>query len=238
MGFPFLPNISIRTEVNSLLFIDRFRNILKDAQGYKFEKKKSNSKLLLFGHDNSDLPADLSLILRSDKKKDYRVFIEAESIDWVEKTIDYDKYVEIIGKLTRPLLKIYNKLYSTNRRLTVPSKQQITPKLSKYPERLFNRFVKYANRSFLSQRSWRHYYTFIICCHWRNEYLGSGEIAYLLKNAGFNDYYCDKLYSIFEHGWGILEQLPESKERAWRKRMREKIKEEQRQENIGTKDNL
>ena len=238
MDFQFLPNISIRTEVNSLLFIDRFRNILKDQRGYKFEKNKSNSKLLLFGHDNSELPADLSLILRCDKKEDYRVFIEAQSIDWVEKPVDYDKYVEIIGKLTRTLLKVYNKLYSTNRRLTVPSKDQITPKLSKHPESFFNHFLEYANRTFLSQPSWRHYYSFIICCHSRNQYLGSEEITYLLKNAGFNDYYCDKLYSIFEHGWGILEQLPESKRRAWRKKMREKIKEEQRQENLDTDHSL
>lgn len=232
MDFPFLPNISIRIEVNCFLFIDRFRNILKGEQGYKLEKQKVHSNLLLFGHDDNDLPADLSIILRCDKKEDNRIFIEAQSIEWVEKPIDYDEYVNTIGKLTRPLLKIYNKLYSTNRRLTVPSKEQITPKLSKYPKRFFEQFLEYANRTFLSQPSWRHYYSFIICCHSRKEYLGAEEIIYLLKNAGFNDYYCNKLYSIFEHGWGILEQLPESKERALLKKMREEIKQERRKEDI------
>lgn len=237
MGFPFLPNISIRTDVNSLLFMDRFRNILEGEQGYRVEKQESHSKLLLFCHDDNDLPDDLSLILRCDKREDCRIFIEAVSTDWVEKPTDYDEYVNIISKLTRPLLKIYNKLYSTNRRLTVPSKEQLIPKLSKYPERFFNQFLEYANRTFLSQLSWRHYYSFIICCHRRNEYLGLEEFTYLLKKAGFNDYYCDKLYSIFEHGWGILEQLPESKERAWRKKMREKIKQEQKKEDIDTDHN-
>lgn len=110
MDFPFLPNISIRTDVDSILFLDRFRNIVKGEQGYRVEKQESHSKLLLFGHDDNDLPANLNLIFRCNKKEDYRIFIDAESTDWIEKPIDYDEYVKIIRKLTRPLLRIYNKL--------------------------------------------------------------------------------------------------------------------------------
>jgi hypothetical protein len=92
---------------------------------------------------------------------------------------------------------------------------------------IFQYFVNYANKTFLSRDSWKHFYEFIIYCHRRNEHLGYEELEYLLKEAGFNDYYCEKLCCIFERGWDLLDQLPESKLRAFRKKIREQEKKEQ-----------
>jgi uncharacterized lipoprotein len=61
--------------------------------------------------------------------------------------------------------------------------------------------------------------------------LSNGELEYLLKEAGFNNYYCENLCSIFEHGWDLLDQLPESKLRALRKKIRQEEKQEQERKN-------
>ena len=156
-----------------------------------------------------------------------RVQVELTSTSWAESGPSYEKYVGLVMHYLKPLLSIYNKKYNTNRRFRIPAKEKLEPKLSEIAERLFQRFIKYANKTFLGQYSWIHFYEFIIWCHRRNERLSSKELEYLLKKAEFNDFYCEKLCSVFKHGWDLLEQLPESKERAWRKKMRKQIKQEQ-----------
>jgi hypothetical protein len=74
----------------------------------------------------------------------------------------------------------------------------------------------------LSHASWEHFYSFIISCYYRNGYVAGEDLEYLLAEAGFGEYYREKLCTVFEHGWRLLDQLPENQLRAWKRRLREK----------------
>jgi hypothetical protein len=121
-----------------------------------------------------------------------------------------------------PLLKAYNKQHAGNRKLHFQTKVQVTPKLAKGPASLFHRFTTNANMTLLSHASWEHFYSFIISCHQRNEYVAGEDLEYLLAEGGFGGYHREKLCTVFEHCWRLLDQLPENQLRALKRRLRKK----------------
>lgn len=228
----FLPCISIKADVSPHEFLVRMGEIAEEYGGIDVRKNYLSDKsfpnlTLLFTTDKSDDLENLYGMFSIRPRDKERVWAELTSKSWAESGPKYEEYVGLVVRYLKPLVSMYNKKYSTKRRFRIPSKDSLRPKLSKCAARIFQYFVNYANKTFLSRISWRHYYDFIIYCHRRNEYLSNEELEYLLKEAGFNDYYCENLCSIFEHGWDLLEQLPESKLRAWRKKIRKQIKQEQ-----------
>lgn len=225
MSFPFLPDMWIRTDADAPLFLRRLKDIARQLSQVGIEHQK---QILTLVPTEPDVPEKLRIVLSSDKEQETRIFVNAEANGWREVNPDYEEYTALTRRFIGPVLKAYNKRYRSNRRLHVQTIAQLTPKLSQYPAKFFDDFTTNANKSFLSRTSWRHFYKFIICCHRRNEYVSWDEIEFLLRQAGFGEYYCEKLYMIFEHGWGILEELPDSKMKAWQRRMREQeIKERQ-----------
>jgi hypothetical protein len=228
----FLPCVSIKVDVSPYEFLVRMGEIAEDYGDIDVRKnylsdKSFPSLSLLFTTTKPNDPEDLYGGITISSRNKERVWAELSSKSWTEFGPTYEEYVGLVLRYLKPLLSVYNKKYNTNRRFRIPSKDSLGPKLSECAARLFQHFVYYANKTFLSRISWRHFYDFIIYCHRRNEYLSYKELEYLLKEAGFNDYYCEKLCSIFEHGWDLLEQLPESKLRAWRKKIRKQEKQEQ-----------
>ena len=236
MRFLFLPDIWIRADVETPLFLSRLKDLAQKLSHCRIDSQDQIGQppevgiLTLVPITAPDIPEKLCIVLSSDKQENNRVFIEAEANGWRKVHPDYEEYTSLTRRFIDPLLKVYNKRYHSNRRLYVQTKAQLTPKLSQYPAQFFNHFTNNANKSFLSRRSWRHYYKFIICCHRRREYVSSDELEFLIRQAGFGDYYSEKLCVIFEHGWGILEELPDSKLKAWRRQLREK----ERNAKIGT----
>jgi len=227
----FLPCISIKVDVSPHEFLVRMGEIAEEYGGIDVRKNYLSDKsfpnlTLLFTTDKSDDLENLWGMFSIRPRDKERVWTELTSKSWAESGPKYEEYVGLVLRYLKPILSMYNKKYSTNRRFKIPSKDSLKPKLSECAARLFQYFVNYANKTFLSRVSWRHFYDLIIYCHRRNEYLNYEGLEYLLKEAGFNDYYCEKLCSIFEHGWDLLDQLPESKLRAWRKEMRQQIEQE------------
>lgn len=221
----------IKADVESPLFLSRLEKLARQpphcfAEHQDRADPSAEISILTLVPNEPDIPKGFHIILFPDRQIQYRVVVDAEARGWVEAYPDYEEYTALTRRFIRPLLKVYNKRYRSNRRLHVQTKEQLRPKLSHYPAQLFHHFVDNANKSFLSQKSWRDFYKLIICCHRRNEYLTWDDVEFLLKEAGFGDYYCERLYTIFEHGWGILEELPESKLRAWRRQMREQERRE------------
>ncbi|MBN1805112.1 MAG: hypothetical protein JW837_07675 [Sedimentisphaerales bacterium] len=228
----FLPRISIKTDVSPYEFLVRMGEIAEEHGGIGVHKNYLSDKsfqylTLLFTTDKSKGLENLCGMFTISPRYKERVWAELSSKSWAESGPKYEQYVGLVERYLKPLLSMYNKKYNTNRRFRIPSKDSLEPKLSECAARLFKHFVDYANKTFLSRYSWVHFYEFIIYCHCRNERLGSKELEYLLKKAEFNDFYCEKLCSIFDHGWDLLEQLPESKLRAFRKKIREQEKQEQ-----------
>lgn len=229
----FLPVISVKLDVSPHEFLVRmgeiaehYGNIIDVRKNYLSDETSLNLTLRFTTAKSKDLKNLCGMFTVGSQNKE-RIRVELASTSWAESGPKYEEYVDLVKRYLKPLLSTYNKKYNTNRRFLIPSKGSLEPKLSERAARSFRRFANYANKSFLSQDSWIHFYEFIICCHKRNEGLSFEELEYLLKKDGFNDFYCEKLCSIFEHGWDLLEQLPESKLRAWRKKMRKQIKQEQ-----------
>jgi hypothetical protein len=228
----FLPHISIKADVSPHEFLVRMGEIAEEYGGIDVRKNYLSDKsfpnlTLLFTTDKSDDLENLCGMFSIRPRDKERVSAELTSKSWAESGPKYEEYVGLVVHYLKPLVSMYNKKYSTKRRFRIPSKDSLRPKLSECVARIFQYFVNYANKTFLSRISWRHFYDFIIYCHRKNEYLSNEELEYLLKEVGFNDYYCENLCSIFEHGWHLLEQLPESKLRHWRKKIRKQIKQEQ-----------
>jgi len=228
----FLPRISIKADVSPYEFLVRMGEMAEEYGGIDVRKNYLSGKsfpnlTLLFTTDNSDDLENLCGMFSIRPRDKKRVWAELTSKSWAESGPKYEEYVGLVVRYLKPLVSMYNKKYSTKHRFRIPSKDSLRPKLSECAARIFQYFVNYANKTFLSRISWRHFYDFIIYCHRKNEYLSNEELEYLLKEAGFNDYYCENLCSIFEHGWDLLEQLPKSKLRAWRKKIRKQIKQEQ-----------
>ena len=217
MSFPFLPDMWISTDADAPLFLRRLKDIARQLSQVGIEHQK---QILTLVPTEPNI-ANFRIVLSSDKEQETRIFVNAEANGWREVNPDYEEYTALTRRFIGPVLKAYNKRYRSNRRLHVQTIAQLTPKLSQYPAKFFDDFTTNANKSFLSRTSWRHFYKFIICCHRRNEHVSWDEIEFLLRQAGFGEYYCEKLYMIFEHGWGILEELPDSKLKAWQRRMRE-----------------
>jgi len=230
----FLPVISIKLDVSPYDFLIRMGEIAEHSSNIQDVRKNYLSDesflnlSLTFTDDESKGLVNLCGMFTASSQNQERVRVELTSTSWAGSGPTYEEYVGLVEHYLKPLLSIYNKKYNTNRRFRIPSKDRLEPRLSEAASKLFQRFVNYANKTFLSQDSWIHFYEFIIYCHRKNERLSSETLEYLLKKAGFNDFYCEKLCSIFEHGWELLEQLPESRERVWRKKIREQEKEEQK----------
>jgi hypothetical protein len=228
----FLPIISVKVDVSPHEFLVRMGEIaehnsdIKDVQKNHLADKLIQNLSILFKTEKSDGLESLCGMFTTRPRNKERVWVELSSKSWAEYSPTYEEYVYLIVRYLKPLLSMYNKKYNTNRRFRIPSKDSLRSKFSKCTARLFQHFVNYANKTHLSRINWKHFYDFIICCHGRYEYFSYEELEYLLKEAGFNGYYCEKLCSIFEHGWDLLEQLPESQLRARLKQMRkQKIQE-------------
>lgn len=230
MSFPFLPDMWIRADTEAPVFLSRLRDLSQQLSHVSIENQNRIGQsmeinTLILAPTEPDVPKGLRIVLFPSKgKKNNHIFVETKAIGWSESYPEYEEYTAFTKRFIVPLLKTYNRYYHSNRRLYIQTQAQLIPKLSKYPAQLFDYFTTNANKSFLSRRGWRDFYKFIICCHRRNEYISSDELKFLLRQAGFGEYYCEKLYMIFEHGWGILEELPDSKLKAWRRRMREQDK--------------
>lgn len=233
----FSPCISIKADVSPYEFLVRIGEIAEHCgkiidirKNYLSDKSFPNLSLLFTTDESGELENLCGMFSIKPRDKE-RVWAELTSKSWAESGPKYEEYVGLVMHYLKPLLSMYNKKYSTNRRFRIPSKDSLRPKLSECAARLFQYFVRYANKTLLNIISRRHFYDLIIYCHQRNEYLSYEELEYLLKEAGFNDYYCEKLCSLFEHGWDLLDQLPESKLRAQRKKIRQEEKQEQERKN-------
>lgn len=204
-----LPDISIKPENSPNDFIHRMYEIAKNFSGIDSIKCKGSNESTIslsiefketekYGLDNL---YGLFSVWSWDNE---RVWIELLSKTWAIYPPSYSQYVQFIKKLLGPLLSAYNKGYQTNRRFNIPKKENLEPKLSPVLSKVFDRFVDSANKSFLHQRDWRNFYSFVRVCHNRKAKLDAEELERLLLKAGFSKFYSEKLTCVYEHGRGIL----------------------------------
>lgn len=204
-----LPDISIKPENSPNDFVLRMSEIAKTFSGIDSIKcKESNESTLSLsiafketGKYGLDNLYGLFSVWSWDNE---RVWVELLSTTWAISPPSYDQYVQLTKQLLGPLISAYNKGYKTNRRFNIPKKENLEPKLSPVLSKVFDRFVSSANKSFLHQRDWRNFYSFVRVCHNRKASLAAEELERLLLKAGFGKYYSEKLSCVYEHGRGIL----------------------------------
>ena len=211
-----LPYITIKPDISPNDFILKMIKIAKSSYGIAYIKNESSGESAL----------SLSITFKNVKQHGLdnlygsfavcpwdteRVLVELLSTTWAISPPSYNRYVEYINCFLGPFLKQYNKQFQTRRRFCIPRKEQLEPKLSPVIRKVFDRFVKSANKSLLSQRDWRNFYSLIRVCHNRKAKLIAEDLERLFLKAGFSKYYADKLSCIYEHGRGILrkEYYPE-----------------------------
>ena len=202
-----LPNISIKVDTSLNDFISKMAEIAKSFPEIEYRKNKECDE------------SALSLSLTFKKADQYglenlyglfwpwvnkRVLVELSSTTWAISPPSYEQYVQLTKQLMGPFLTSYNKRYKTRCRFRIPKKEQLEPKLSPVIERVFNRFVSSANKSFLNFHDWQNFYSFVRLCHRQRTNLTTGELERLLLRAGFSKYYAKELSCIYEHGRGIL----------------------------------
>lgn len=203
-----LPNISIKSDTSPPGFLSRIAEIGKNFEiEYRENRETDGSALglsLTFKKPEQYGLENLygSFVVRPWDNE--RVWVEMSSTTWAISPPSYDQYVQLTKRLLGPFLNEYNKRYKTGRRFHIPKKEQLEPKLSPIISKVFDRFVNSANKSFLHPNDWRNFYSFVRVCHNRRTYLTAEELERLLLKVGFNDYYAEKLSSIYEHGRGIL----------------------------------
>ena len=211
-----LPYITIKPDISPNDFISKITEIAKSSSdiAYRKSEKRGESALSLSitfknveQHGLDNLYGSFA-VCPWDKE---RVLVELLSTTWATSPPSYDKYVQHINSFLGPFLKEYNKQFNSRRRFHIPKKEQLEPKLSPVIRKVFDRFVKSANKSLLNHRDWRNFYSLIRVCHNRKANLIAEDLERLLLKAGLSKYYADKLSCIYEHGRGILrkEYYPE-----------------------------
>ncbi len=204
-----LPDISIKPENSPKDFVLKMSEIAESFSGVESIKSEESNESVLslsitfketekYGLENL---YGLFSVWEWDSK---RVWVELLTTTWATSPPSYDQYVQLAKQLLGPLLSAYNKRYRTNRRFNIPKKGKLEPKLSPIISRVFDRFVDSANKSFLSQRDWRNFYSLVRVCHRRRARLTAEELERLLLKVGFSEYYSEKLSCVYEHGRGIL----------------------------------
>jgi len=211
-----LPNITIKPDISPNDFISRMVEIAKCFSDIecKVSEERGESALslsLTFNEAEHHGLDNLYGLFAVCPWNNERVWVELSSTIWATSPPIYDQYVQYSKTFLGPLLKEYNKKFRTRCRFHIPKKEQLEPKLSPVIRKVFDRFVNSANKSFLSTRDWRNFYSLVRVCHNRKAKLISEELERLLLKAGFSEYYAEKLSCIYEHGRGILrkEYYPE-----------------------------
>ncbi|RCV88344.1 hypothetical protein [Billgrantia montanilacus] len=110
----------------------------------------------------------------------------------------YDEYVKVASEHGKRILSEYNKAHSSRRRLSIPSKEKLEPKLSPMCDALFSRFVNLANKQALHPLDWNRFYEFVTYCKNRRKYSGE-DIARLLQKEGFSAQYSEYIGSVYRH---------------------------------------
>ena len=150
-----LPNISIKADVTPEEFLDRMDTIascindIEIRKNFRADKSLSSISIAFKKTEEFGLENLFGLFLARSQDKE-RVWISLSSTSWAEHPPSYDEYVRLVKEKIGPFIKKYNKSNNTRRRFKIPAKEQLEPELSPVIQRVFQRFVNSANKTFLN----------------------------------------------------------------------------------------
>ena len=204
-----LPDINIKTDCDSKIFIKRMHNIVRrKTLLYKSVYEKDSiipdtdylEIMPVEQNGNQDI---ISQIFSIPEKKNI-VQVEIKAPTWKEEPVTYDLYVDEAQRILNPLINDYNKKYKVRRKLSIQSKNSLEKKLPRLANELFMTFVRAANKNMLHPLDWKRFYIFIRHCYSKKVSLYPDELLRLLITNGFEKRKAEYLSDIFSHGLKIL----------------------------------
>ncbi|MCK4824782.1 hypothetical protein KA005_54015, partial [bacterium] len=161
-----LPNISVKVDAPPLEFVNRLEPIAEQSGAFDIDKVLDMPGFGGFGSlnlmpKNTNQHEELvgQIIIYPDEKS--RVFIEMRAKRWNPDPPTYKTYIEAARLVFEPLIRAYNKVYNSRRRLNIQAKIVKEPTLPPEIKKRFKTFVICANKSALHTNDWECFYRFI-----------------------------------------------------------------------------
>ena len=193
-----LPIISIKVK-KTQEFIDRLEEIASKNGFVHVEKKSDTNKntILTIEHDSQNKHEGLcgQLISQSNKI----VKIEVRASRWNPTPVTYEVFTQEALSLFEPLVEKYNKLYKSEYKIEVQSKEELEPKLTSEVQTAFDYFLNSANVGSLHPRDWERFYYFVYECRAKKSKLSEDDILYLLYSKGFSEDMARYMANIYRH---------------------------------------
>ena len=198
-----LPYHWIRLRLSGILFLDGIEIIVKNNSAHKFERFKEPWLDRLFIRiGNSRHYKDLQIAVSVESKQLRLIRIDARA-DWKKEPPSPEFYDTIISKYFMPYLENYNKQYKATLELEQGPLHTGRSNLPTEATTLFNRFVAVSLRKY-KPPEWDSLYRFIHHCHAYKIKLGTSELIYFLRRAGFTEESSKQIAKVYAHGRNVL----------------------------------
>lgn len=205
-----LPPITIKPDTAPRDFIGRLHGLLQGSG--KFDRDLHEDFLGEKGHlileiiplwesEHEDLYGQ---VICDPEYSGESVSIEIRARRWNPDPPNYDAYAHAAKQIFIPILKEYNKAYSTRLRMNIKSKESLEPKLSPKLKAAFHSFVVAANKSSLHPLDWRRFYSFVHVAHAYRSKLDDIQLSRILVKSGFTDDCAREIASVYQHGRELL----------------------------------
>ena len=208
-----LPVISVKTDVDSVTFLQRLEELLPEVPDWQFRDKGRTvlygREYLLLTYIGSDLAAQpaTDLICRLfGEEQTNRVKVQVAATSWAGEKLDYATYVAA-AKLFRSVLKAYNAKFRTRRRLRIPSEQSLEPRLASGAQKEFHQFLlrtSLPHGGSINNETWEALYEFIHYAHSHNLLLTDYDFGRLLVRYGCGFDEAEELATMYLHGRNLL----------------------------------
>lgn len=207
-----LPDASIKTDIEPLVFLKRLAKLAQVSPDYSCELE--NSALLpevtflylypVVTAPHTGLRGEISW--RHDGPK-MRVAVEVRADHWDTPSgdADYATYVASLHQLTASLLELYNAQYKSRRCLWIEKEAACIPHLSPRLQPYFKSFVATLNRQCPHPNDMQRWYAFIRLAYSLRCSLDETELQFLLEQEGFSSKEASHFVSIYTMGHELLE---------------------------------
>jgi len=204
-----LPDISVKTDCEVRTFIRRLKIIaskycLHCSYKYKRNYLEPDSDYLEIIPIQQNGHKEIIAQIFNELDKNNFIRVEIRALSWKNEPVTYDIYTNEAKRIILPIISIYNKKYNSRRRLYIQTKDSLKIKLPPIANRLFNTFVRAANKNVLHPLDWKRFYIFIRHSYSNKVKLNSDEIKKLLIENGFEESKADYLSRIYYHGKELL----------------------------------
>lgn len=200
-----LPNITINIDVAAEVFLDRLEDIAIKSDEFDVRRLSYSDgyQILNLKYRSISPHKELSGQILTKPSVAESVRVEVRAAKWQPKPPTFETYVEAAKTIFQPLLKEYNKQYSSRRRLNVQSKADTEFRLPPKARQIFDYFMIQANKENLHPTDWENFYNFIWFCASYNVRASHEDIQSLLVKEGFARGYAEYIADIFTHGFEI-----------------------------------